>query len=281
MDDNPEGTCEDIIVVVEIYCDALNGLYNIAFSFAPSPTGSDYAVTNNQTGMTTEISDLYYIVGPNATGTGYSYTVFLVDDSSCNAIFERQMVDCTTTDVELLDFRGVVKGEGNALNWSTATEKGTDFYQLERSIDGAIFTPIANINARGNTNQTSTYQYLDKQVTTGIYFYRIREVNVEGRSKIISDAILLKRSDSRFAILTVAPIPARNFVNIDFSTVGKETVYYEIYDITGRQIANASLNTKEGLNQLQLNLNDYTFGTYFIKINSPKYGEMVTRFIKQ
>ena len=181
----------------------------------------------------------------------------------------------------MLEFSGVVKKEGNALSWSTATEKGSDYYQLERSKDGVNFTSIADLDARGNSNTISNYKYLDKQVGNGVYFYRIIEINVEGKSRVISDVILLKRSDTRFGILSVAPIPAREFVNIDFATIEKELVYYEIYDVTGRQIINGKLETKEGLNQLQLDLNDYAFGTYFIKINSPKYGEVVTRFIKQ
>ena len=276
--DDLNDDCSEI-AFTEIYCNANATLYQISFIFIPNSAG--YGLTNNLTGETVSFENSYYTTEPFESGTGYSFTAFLLDDPDCSMEFFSNFVDCITTNVELLSFRGEVKESGNLIHWSVATEKGSDYFQLERSTDGINFRAIKDIKARGNANTIKDYQYLDLDVTAGNYYYRIKEVDEERTSKIISDIILLQRMDYKFEITSVAPIPTKDYLNLEFTMIENESIYYNIYDVTGKLIENQLLNTKEGVNILKLDVNTYSGGIYFVKINSPKHGEAITRFIKQ
>lgn len=68
------------------------------------------------------------------------------------------------------------------LDWSTSWEEHTSYYEIQQSTDGINFNSIARIAAAGNSNQTRNYQAFDRNVLAGTNFYRIRQVDIDGRS---------------------------------------------------------------------------------------------------
>ncbi|MEM7656702.1 MAG: hypothetical protein AAF399_11275, partial [Bacteroidota bacterium] len=67
------------------------------------------------------------------------------------------------------------------LTWGTHQEVNTDYFAIERSPDGRIFQPIGQIAASGNQTELSTYQFQDVSPLSGAAFYRIRQVDLDGR----------------------------------------------------------------------------------------------------
>lgn len=67
------------------------------------------------------------------------------------------------------------------LNWTTAMEQNNDYFAIERSIDGRSFTIVAQVDAVGNSSETQYYSYLDAQPKPGNNYYRITQVDVDGK----------------------------------------------------------------------------------------------------
>ncbi len=58
-----------------------------------------------------------------------------------------------------LYFRGLEQGNNILLNWATGAEINTDYFAVERSLNGTDFTKIGKVNAKHSGS--NNYQYLD------------------------------------------------------------------------------------------------------------------------
>jgi len=96
---------------------------------------------------------------------------------------------------------------------------------------------------------------------TGTYYYRLLEVNQEGKEAIVSEVISLRRMLD-FEIVKIYPIPTNELVNIQYQTTSKEAIEYTIFDITGRLIAQEKVKNIEGENSIVLDVSNYVTGTY-------------------
>jgi hypothetical protein len=67
------------------------------------------------------------------------------------------------------------------ISWSTASENNNNHFEVEKSIDGVNWTMIATIISAGNTNSITNYSYTDKKIINGVAFYRIKQVDNDGR----------------------------------------------------------------------------------------------------
>ena len=90
----------------------------------------------------------------------------------------------------------------------------------------------------------------------------------------------LNNRGSNLTIQNILPVPATDYVSVQFSTNQNETVFYEIFNIIGKKIIERKMEAKQGNNTFRINLEDFTKGVYFIKINSLKNRSVATNFIK-
>ncbi|WP_201979032.1 T9SS type A sorting domain-containing protein [Hymenobacter rubidus] len=86
--------------------------------------------------------------------------------------------------VELTAFAGQWLGGAAELKWTTASEKNSDYFVVERSTgrdDG--FQPVGRVAAAGSSTRTLTYQFRDAEAGAqgaAILYYRLRQVDVDG-----------------------------------------------------------------------------------------------------
>jgi hypothetical protein len=66
------------------------------------------------------------------------------------------------------------------ISWATGSESGLKNYTVERSLDGANFSKIANLPARNAVNGAN-YQWIDNQPLPGNNYYQIYSNNADGK----------------------------------------------------------------------------------------------------
>jgi hypothetical protein len=86
--------------------------------------------------------------------------------------------------VELLYFEGSPYPSFNSLKWSTASEHNSDYFDIERSIDGEIWKVVGNKLASGNSTVVINYSYLDSFDDLVIHYYRLKQVDYDGQYKM-------------------------------------------------------------------------------------------------
>ncbi|MEI9957113.1 MAG: T9SS type A sorting domain-containing protein [Ferruginibacter sp.] len=154
-------------------------------------------------------------------------------------------------------------GTGNVLlNWKTVNEINGNYFDVERSTDGITFTKIGAVNAANNTN-TQTYPFTDNAPLQGISYYRIKQVDKDG--KYSYSATIAIRFGKNNPPVMVYPNPAREIVNILFDKPQQKNSSIELISNSGQAIQIISV---DGLQSKQINVSALPSGTYQLRITT-------------
>jgi hypothetical protein len=120
------------------------------------------------------------------------------------------------------------------LNWSTAMEINNDYFTVERSRDGRTFTGIATVQSRGNSNEKHDYVYIDEHPENGSGYYRIRQVDLDGKHTATSIQQVYVHCNGNDAI-RVFPTVSNNNIQI-ILPAGYEDATITLLTALGQQI---------------------------------------------
>ena len=218
----------------------------------------------------TEIED------PRSYISGYGATTA----SDHLPVFSRFVLNSTQAPlpVRLLEFSAAPGTTEVEIAWTTAFEMNARHFVVERSANGVDFTEIANVGSRGNSSAMQSYRAADKQPLTGRSYYRLKQVDNDGRatlSRVVS--VLFGKSNMTF---TIYPNPVVNYISMT-STAPAATIYtLQLFGADGKAIFRGK-GTMQALNsQLNRQLNNMSKGMYLLNMESAneKYTQ---RFIKE
>ncbi|MDA7502213.1 T9SS type A sorting domain-containing protein, partial [Chitinophagales bacterium] len=262
-----QNVCESFEVFSTSICSPLGNSFELLMLWEGGDAGpSGYQITNNLTGVVfSNYQDQSVLFGPFALGLGYSYTVSVMDNPECSFLIESAAVDCVTTAVELLTFDGESKDAGNFLYWQTASEENSDFFSLQRSLDGNQFEEIARIDAAGFSNTTLNYDYLDEEIGSGWAYYRLDQYDFNGTFKQ-SNIVSLYRDRSSTGELSLAPNPVSTELTIGLETIENSELNWSVYDLSGRLINTGSESTLDEYTSWKLNVSSLPAGMYFLSV---------------
>ncbi|SFD15351.1 T9SS type A sorting domain-containing protein [Spirosoma endophyticum] len=82
--------------------------------------------------------------------------------------------------VTLLDFTAKPEGDRVQLAWTTAMERNTDRFVVERSRDLGEYVPVGELAAKGNTDERQYYGLTDLNPQPGVNYYRLMQVDNDG-----------------------------------------------------------------------------------------------------
>lgn len=94
----------------------------------------------------------------------------------------------TVMPVKWLSYGLTPTDKGTIVEWATASEIDNDRFEIEKSTDAESWEIIGQVKSKGNGNKTTHYSYTDESEGTENSFYRIKQVDYNGRfeySKIL------------------------------------------------------------------------------------------------
>ncbi len=177
------------------------------------------------------------------------------------------VADCTTLPIELVSFEGEVLNDANLLEWVTASEVNNDFFHLQRSLEGIYFETIHTVDGAGTTSTTTTYSFMDRDIVTGMAYYRLEQTDFDG-STSTSKVIALNRGEmtDKFDIISVTPLGDYQHTAIGFYAPQSKEVEAKLYDVSGRLVLQSDMEANQGFNTLQINTSAYTQGVYLLQL---------------
>ncbi|MDB4075857.1 MAG: hypothetical protein QNL36_09290 [Crocinitomicaceae bacterium] len=89
----------------------------------------------------------------------------------------------TILPVEITLFEGWNEPYGNKIIWETATEKNSDYFVIDRSIDGKSWIEVQTIKSAGNSETTSKYSTVDIGFEEVMNYYRLSQYDLDGTEK--------------------------------------------------------------------------------------------------
>ena len=94
--------------------------------------------------------------------------------------YKLSIIPPTSLPVELLYFEGFGYQHYNTLKWSTASEYNSDYFLLERSIDGEQWDYVGTTKSMGNSTQVVDYLYVDYFRFNGFVYYKLNQFDFDG-----------------------------------------------------------------------------------------------------
>lgn len=174
--------------------------------------------------------------------------------------------------IELINFKGFAAKSSNVLQWTTATEINNDYFQLERSTNGYEFTSIATIDGAGNSTSIKNYEFTDENASEKIYYYRLKQVDFDGRFSY-SNIISIERNQASNSFIDVYPNPSNTGI-INIST-SDDVTEITIYNAVGQVVR--KINTAATSNYIQdINIAE---GVYIVKALLDDNSILTTRII--
>jgi hypothetical protein len=167
-----------------------------------------------------------------------------------------------------------VRRNGNQaeLIWNVAGEREVNYYEIERSTDGRNFVKIGEVPARA----ASAYAYVDAQPLTGASFYRVRNVDLDGRSKY---SYVVRYNANRVAAnMQVYPNPVKGEAVIEHNEYSSNA-RFSIIDMNGRIVK--TIVPLRGVNNTRINVGDLNTGVYVLRIENGNGYSETTTFVKQ
>jgi len=134
-------------------------------------------------------------------------------------------------------------------------------FEIERSTDGVHFEMIASVKAVGNSNTTQNYSAKDQNPVNGINFYRLKQVDLDGKS---SYSQIVTVNFGKYAAPTMFPNPATSFFTV---VAGMEPIKeIELYSVAGvrlQLVKNDAANSSIKISSANL-----SSGVYIVQIRT-------------
>jgi hypothetical protein len=159
---------------------------------------------------------------------------------------------------------------GIELVWNVAGERDVQAYEVEKSTNARDFNKIGEVDASNAT----AYSFIDNEPVNGLVFYRIKEVDIDGKFRYSTIARLTLNRNTQ---LRAYPSPARDLVTIEHDIAFNGTLSINTTD--GRLVKRISV--KPDLNQTVINISDLKSGLYIVRfINDNGHAESI-KLLKQ
>jgi uncharacterized repeat protein (TIGR01451 family) len=217
------------------------------------------------TGVITVTNRLLLVAG------SYPVTVTTIDAyGGTNTSTFTVVIGTRPLPVELKTFEVHAVKVDALLDWSTASEKNNDHFDVERSLNGTTFEKIGTVRGQGTTQTATAYNFTDAGIgarTQSLVYYRLRQVDADGT--VTYSPVRTVRFEAQAAAtakLSVFPNPATasdRIVTLDLSTLPKGTYQAAMLDATGRILGTYSV--EGGINKT-VDVQNLPTGTYIIQV---------------
>jgi len=229
----------------------------------PSPCSISNVLQNNLA-LATSIN--------NYTQTRSILTPLLVNILTRAMTMTFNSIACAALPVNLLYFKCEKQSKTSVvLKWATSQEINNDFYLIERSSDAVNWEDLKVVKGGNNSNSYIEYSYLDNLISVNEkeVFYRLKQFDNNGDFRYHEIVNCCLNCSELKDMIQIYPIPIDDKITVKINNNLNADFDYKIFihDLVGgvlydKVIANSSINQ----NGLEISLNDFRSGVYFLTV---------------
>jgi len=236
---------------------------------------TDNTFTQPIAGSPFTVNALYRdITGLNSL-TNYYYRVRAEKASVAGQGALSEVISLTTLEpvlpVVLTTYTAKIDGNHAKLTWQTASEQNNKGFEIYRSGDDKQFVKLGEVSAKGIG---SLYTHYDKVPLKGNNYYRLVQVDLDGKPTELGERVL--NFELSVSGVQLYPNPTKSKVVLSFAA-GKYSKLM-VSSIEGKVLDVTALKTKD--EGMEIDLTAYPAGVYFVRLIG--MGESITKkVIKQ
>ena len=258
---------------------------NRAWTFTPSGLNSfayDISLTYVQADVTGTESLLYFgkfdngiwsLLGqPNTITNTYSITGLTNFSTFTGG-------EAGSLPVRLQSLSSTVSGRDATISWITTSEvnnKGFDILRATVDKDGNTgnYENAGYVTGNGTSNQVKSYTFIDKNLNTGKYVYKLKQTDFNGNFEYFSlNGTVEIGLPGKINLMQNYPNPFNPVTKINFNLPTDSKVTLAIYDITGKEVAKLidnEMNTA-GYHTVEFNGSRLSSGIYLYKLSAGSF----------
>lgn len=235
----------------------------------------------NGSGDGTAITDAFALFSKPIVGTGTTLdlriTISNLDAGDEDIAFDNITIEGDTpTPITLASFTAKpMDSEAVSLDWITSSEENNEYFSIEHSTNGRDFIAIDEVEGALNSTEMRYYNYMHKEATKGLNYYRLRQVDTDGTFSFSPIEVVNIAAD---IAIEVRPTIAEGTITMSIAKAFDKESTIEIYNVLGSLVSAEVL--ARGDVQKTLNVNDLQSGHYFIRLTDG-LNTQTTRFIKK
>lgn len=150
----------------------------------------------------------------------------------------------TALPVHLLSFTAATSNNNVLLNWQVQNQVQNKGWQIERATN--ITTPnwqTIGFVAGANVTAITNYNFTDANIATGKYYYRLKQIDVDGSIAYSTVQQVIVGSVSNIDV-SVYPVPATNGSTVSYYLPEATNVQLQLYNASGK-LVNTLVNTTQ------------------------------------
>ncbi|MDX2045415.1 MAG: T9SS type A sorting domain-containing protein [Chitinophagaceae bacterium] len=158
--------------------------------------------------------------------------------------------------VKMSYFSAMRNKNGVSLYWKTETETNNNYFEIQRSEDGAEFKPIALMFAKEDAANGASYQYNDYSlgnINGNMVWYRLKQVDIDGKFTYTALKKVNLNDNAKGVKMQLSPNPFQGPVQLRFESDKKKAIDLRIYNTAGQVMYTSRIDAKQGLNAVQVN----------------------------
>lgn len=177
--------------------------------------------------------------------------------------------------VELTSFTASGSGSDVILNWSTATELNNYGFEIQRSVSASEFMTVGFVAGSGTTTETKNYRFVDANLVSGSYSYRLKQVDFDGTFSYSNEVSADVSAPMQFELAQNYPNPFNPGTNIKFTLPQSSEVTLKVYNALGQEVASLINRFMEaGSHTINFNATSLNSGIYFYRLNAGQFSEV-------
>lgn len=177
-------------------------------------------------------------------------------------------IDFSSLPVELLSFEATLTDLGVDLEWVTASEQNTRVFEIERSLDGLLFSRVGTHTAVGTSSDVQVYEWEDERVMNVGFpklFYRLKMIDNDG-SFVYSAIKSVVIGNNTSLSLLVSPSPPEAVLQAEFTADPHKTITLSLINGLGQTMWFEAVQPQAGVNHWEHAVSDYPSGVYFLRL---------------
>ncbi len=267
----------DNVMVAETVTDE-NGIYNIDYLqkkeyYLKFSAANGMAFTQPLVGNDDMLdSDVDHSFGPNTTRAFFNKPGTVNENMDAGVVFGVLPVEWGTIAAKN-------EGDHNLISWNTLSEVNNEKFLIQRSqIGSSLFTTIGEVRPlEANSANQQSYNFQDKDLIWDEYYYRIVQVNLDGR-KSYSEIVAVEILKEHFLVF---PNPTDRELRISSpSFQSMDDVTVNVYDQLGQLVLKSQFEL-QGNKEISISVLELNTGVYNIDVSNNGSTMYTQRFIKR
>ncbi|MBK8981614.1 MAG: VCBS repeat-containing protein [Ignavibacteria bacterium] len=175
--------------------------------------------------------------------------------------------------VELAAFTSSVSGRNVSLIWTTSAELNNSGFDIERASDienNIVWNKAGFVTGNGTSNQPNQYSFTDRNLESGNYKYRLKQIDFNGSFKYLELAEVVSIGvPDKYDLSQNYPNPFNPVTAINYDLPIDGIVTIKVFDILGREMKTLTNEMKNaGYYKLTFNVSDLSSSAYFYRITA-------------